>query len=140
MLGATWQVAQLTSEAHRRLVEDASDQFKEAACRLAQAMQQTSEDVLMLMPLPRPMGEGLEEVHQALGEIAGRVTHANFRAIGEMFRLAHPGAAIALQQQLMRDRFGALVEGQAVLLRAAHRATEDVLQSIEEQIGRRFHE
>jgi CBS domain-containing protein len=127
--------AELAAEAQQHFVEHTAEQLNEVGRRLAQALEQTAEDVRMLMPPPHLAADGLRDMQQALAGLMQDTTRANLRITGELFRLVNPSAVISLQQRFARECLGALAESQAAMLRAAHRATEEALRPIKQRIS-----
>ena len=104
---------------------------------MAQAVQDTAEDVRRLMVLPRVADGGLRDMQQALGGLVDGVLRTNLRATQELVRLTNPGAVIELQRRFVHEYLDALLEGQATLLRAVRRTTEETLHPLEAQIEQR---
>ncbi|MCB4824975.1 CBS domain-containing protein [Roseicella aerolata] len=129
----TWQAA----EAQQRFVEDAVNQLKEAGQKLAEAVQQSAEDVRVLLPQPNVAAGGLREMQQALTGLIEGTTRTNLHIAQELFRLANPGAIIELQRRFAREYLDTMVEGQAKLLRAARHSAEQALRPIELQLEQR---
>jgi hypothetical protein len=129
--------AQAAAEGERWLTEEAADRFEEAGQQMAQVVQDTAEDVRQLMVLPRAADGGLRDMQQALSGLVDGVLRTNLRATQELVRLANPGAVIELQRRFAREYLDALLEGQATLLRAVRRTTEEALHPLEAQIEQR---
>jgi len=105
---------------------------------LARAARGRAEDVRRLTaPAAAEDGGGIPEMQRAVAGLVEGVLRINLRAAEEMFRLADPGPVVELQRHIARECLGALVEGQAALLRAARRAAEEARRSIERQLERR---
>jgi hypothetical protein len=129
--------AQAAAESGRRLTEEAAARFEEMGQQMAQAVQDTAEDVRRLMVLPRAADGGLRDMQQALGGLVDGVLRTNLRATQELVRLANPGAVIELQRRFVHEYLDALLEGQATLLRAVRRTAEETLHPLETQIKQR---
>jgi CBS domain-containing protein len=125
---------QLATEAQYRFIDDAANQIREVGLKLAHSMQQSAEDVRLLVPQPALAGDGLRETQQALTTLIEATSRAGVRVAQEVIRLANPSALIGLQQRFVREYLCALAEGQADLLRAARQTTEQALRPIERQL------
>ena len=134
---ATGRGMQAAAESGRRLTEEAADRFEETGRQMAQAVQDTAEDMRRLMVLPRAVDGGLRDMQQALSGLVDGVLRTNLRATQELVRLTNPGAVIELQRRFVREYLDALLEGQATLLRAVRRTTEETLHPLEAQIEQR---
>jgi len=128
---------QAATEGGRGLIEEAAGQVERTRQQLAQAVQDGAEDLRRLMVLPRAAEGGLRDLQQALGGVVEDVVRTNLRAAQELVRLADPAAVVELQRRFAREYLGALLEGQATLLRAVRRTTEETLLPLEAQIEQR---
>jgi len=133
---ATRRGTELAVEAQHHFGERAAAQLNEVGWRLAKTVEETAEDIRMLMPAPRLAADGLREMQQALAGLMQDTARANLRITGELLRLVNPSAVISLQQGFAREFLGALAESQAAMLRAARRAAEETLRPIERQISK----
>jgi len=134
---ATRRGTELAEEAQHHFGERAAEQLNEAGWRLAKAVEQTAEDVRMLIPSPRLAADSLRDMQQALAGLMQDTARANLRITGDLFGLVNPSAVISLQQRFVRECLGALAESQAAMLRTARHAAEEALRPVERQISQR---
>jgi hypothetical protein len=87
-----------------------------------------SEEMRRIMPgFAIPPG-GMLDLPQAVAGFMGEMMRANMAISQEFFRLANPVAVIEMQQRLVRGYLDAIVAGQATLMGAARRTSEDAQQ------------
>jgi CBS domain-containing protein len=126
--------AHLLAASQRELAHGAADQFEQIGLKLGEAARESADNLRSMMVMPNPFGTGLRDLQQGVSSLVEGVVRTNLRATQEFFRLANPGAVIDLQRRFVRDYFGALMEGSAVIARAVHRSAEETLRPLEEQI------
>jgi len=130
----------------REFARRAADQFEQIGLKMAEAAQDSAARMRSFMVLPGMMlpammqpgaaDGGLRDLQQGVSGLVEGVVRSNLRATQELFRLADPAAVIDLQRQFMREYFGALMEGSAIIVRAVRRSAEETLRPLEEQIER----
>ena len=78
------------------------------------------------MPVPGP--DGVQDPQQAMPLLLGSVMATNLRFAEALLGPAGPGAVVELQRRFVREYFGALAQGGALLLGAARQAAEGPLR------------
>jgi CBS domain-containing protein len=129
--------AQLALEAQHRFVEDMAERLKETGQTMAQAARQAADDARVLMPRLASEAGGLHEVQRALTGAWAGMTCTSLRLTREVLRLSSPSTLIDLQLQFARECLGALVEGQAIVLRAVRSNAAEALRPIEQRLEQR---
>jgi CBS domain-containing protein len=128
---------QAAAEGQREIVADAAEQFEEIGRRMAQAVQETTEDMRRLMVLPRAAGGGWQDMQQGVAQLVEGVIRTNLHVTQEIFRLSNPGVIVDLQRRFMREYLDALIQGTTTLVRAARRTADETLRPLEQQMEQR---
>ncbi len=110
------------------------DRFEKAGRELAQIALQAAGRACKLVVLPEAASCSLGDVQHAMPDFAEGITDANLRAVEDTLRLASPTVAAALQQCFVRGYFDALIEGSAILARAARRNADGRMRPFEAQV------
>jgi CBS domain-containing protein len=121
-----------TSEGARELIESTAGQVGEMSRRMAEAAEQTTEDLRTLMTIPG-FGGGMQQMQHAMTDVLNRIVQANLRASQEVFRVANPGTLVELQQRFARQYINGLIEGSAEILRVSRELAEEALRPIEQR-------
>lgn len=128
---------QTAAESERPIAQAASGRFEEASRKLALAACGTSVDVSRLLVLPDAAEGGLHDMQRSATDLVEGVVQANLRAAQELARLGDPADVVELQQRFVREYLDALMQGTVSLLRAIHRAADQTLHPLEEQLEER---
>jgi len=129
--------AQTIAEAERGFAESAAQQWEETSQHLALAMQQAARDMRALFAMPGVSQDGLRDMREGVGDLVDGMLRTNRRMVQELFRMASPVNAIELQRRIGAEYLDTLMHGTTWLLRATHRATEEVLRPLEEHVEQR---
>lgn len=137
---ATRHGARMFAEGQQRLFANATEQMQRAANTMAQAVQESAQDMRALMVMPRMNDDTVEDVRHGMERLVSGVVETNLRSAQELLRLGNPSQFFLVQQHFMRDYLEALVEGSAVLVRSVRRAAEQTLRPFEQQLEQRRQE
>ncbi len=119
------------------MIEDAAGQVEQAARRMAEAVQDTASEIGRLAALPGAAADGFQDVQSATARLVGMMVRTNMRAAQDLFRLADPGAVVAAQRRWLREYLDTMLEGGAVMLRAAGRTVDGTLRPLERRCEER---
>ena len=134
---AARRAAQTAAEGQHRILQDAAEQAADVGQTMAEVMRGATEDLRALMLLPGAARGGIEDLQQSVTSLVEGVVLTNARAAQELLRLSNPGAIIALQRRFMRDYLDVLMQGTAMVVRAARRTADETLQPLEREIEQR---
>jgi hypothetical protein len=129
--------AEAFAEGQREFLEKAAQQFEAVSRKVAEAAQDTAEDMRTLLVLPRAANGGLQDLQQSVTGLVEGVVRTNLRATQELFQLANPGALVELQQRFVREYLDTLMQGTALFVRATRRTADETLRPLEQQIEQR---
>ena len=129
--------AEVLAEGQRELMQTAAQHLQQANHKAAEAAQGTAEAMRSLAVLPKAANGGLQDMQRGVAGLVESIMQTNLRAAQGMFQLADPSALIELQQRLVRDYLDTVVQGTAILVRATHRAADEALRPLEQQIEQR---
>ncbi|WP_235907858.1 CBS domain-containing protein [Siccirubricoccus phaeus] len=119
----------------RSAMHHVASEMQQAGSGLAAMAEEAAQGLRHLMAVPD--GRGLQDSRRAMQQIMEGVVASHLRLTQELMRRSGPGAMVELQHRFVRDYFGALAEGGAVLLRAARQMAEDSLAPLEREVQRR---
>jgi CBS domain-containing protein len=136
--GATMRRSgEIAASGQREFVHSAAGQLEHIGRHMAEAAQDTADDLRSLVALPSAAGVGLRDFQQGMTAMVESVVATNLRATQELLQFADPRPLIDLQRRFVRDYLGALLEGSATVARTVRRSADQTLRPLEDQIERR---
>ena len=129
--------AEVLAEGQRDLMQTAAQQVQQVNHKLAEAVQDTVENMRSLTVPPNAAIGSLQDVQRGAASFVEGIVQANLHATQGLFQLANPSAFIELQQRFAREYLDALMQGTALLVRATRRTADEALRPLEQAIGQR---
>jgi CBS domain-containing protein len=129
--------AETLAESQSGLMEESAAQFEMVGRQIAESAEQTAETLRGFLRLPAITGRGFPNVQENVSGLVEGVVQTNLRILREMMRFTNPAQLFEAQRQFMHEYTSALLQGTGSIMRIAHRATEQALRPIEEQIEMR---
>jgi hypothetical protein len=119
------------SGAQGEILSKANQELADASRKVIDASRSNAEKMRTLMSLPSAAEGGLQEMQRSVIGLVEGVVRTNLTLMEEMLKVKSPQSYIDLQQRFVRDYLDGLLEGMAMLVRAARRTADETLRPLE---------
>jgi hypothetical protein len=128
---ATDAMTRTISGAQGEILSKANQELADASRKIIDASRSNAEKMRTLMTLPSAAEGGLQEMQRSVVDLVESVVRTNLTLMEEMFKVKSPQAYVDLQQRFVRDYLDGLLDGMAMLVRAARRTADETLRPLE---------
>jgi CBS domain-containing protein len=124
-------------DAQQEFVQSTAKHFEQAVIQLSQGLQESARDWRTFLQLPNATGSGFQEIQRSINTAFESVIRTNLRVAEEYFRLSSTVHWAELQQRIIREHLGALLESGTSLARAIWQSADQALYPLEQRIVER---
>jgi CBS domain-containing protein len=129
--------SQQLADMQQKFAHDVANDFDQGVSRMAQVLQEMTQDWRTLIQLPGMGGGRLQDVAISVSNAVERLAEVNLRATEQLFRTSGPVALLGLQHRFAQQYLHALVEGSTAFVRSVRQTAEQTLQPLEQHLSER---